>query len=95
MTGLTARVLTTVNASYRVQLSAGELAAKLADLQSASSFDAGVFAFFSEVRLGLQVGFIEQMNVDMEKAMDVARQFALLSGFSLPLVTRGRNGQTL
>ncbi|MGK6320151.1 hypothetical protein [Sphingomonas sp. DT-204] len=85
MNSVTTKVLSTVNAPYGVNLSAHQLAAKIADPESASSFDASVFAFFSEVKPALQIEFIEAMGVNESKARCVARQFAAKSGLALPL----------
>jgi hypothetical protein len=79
------KVLSRVNASYRVQVSAEELAAKIVDPESARLSDASVFAFFSEVDPRLQLEFIEAMGVDEVKARHVAALFASRSGFELPL----------
>lgn len=54
MVNVASLVLTTVNAPYGADLSAHQLAAKLADLKSASDHDPSVFAFFSEVSPALQ-----------------------------------------
>ncbi|PWG03807.1 hypothetical protein [Sphingosinicella humi] len=85
MTHVETKVLSTVNAPYGANLSACQLAAKIADPKSASSFDASVFSFFSEVKPVLQTAFIEAMGVDKNKAHCVASQFAAKSGFPLAL----------
>lgn len=79
------KVLTTVNASYVTNLSAQELAAKIADPKSAQKADASAFAFFSDVDPALQKAFIKDMGVDMIKVKIVASQFAKKAGFSLAL----------
>ena len=79
------RVLTTVNAPYGANVSAHQLAAKIADPQSAQNVEATVFAFFSEVEPALQKAFIKDMGVDMAKVKIVASQFAKKAGFALAL----------
>lgn len=78
-------MLSTVNAPYGANLSAHQLAEKIADFKSVSIFDASVFAFFSEVKPALQMAFIEEMGIDKVKAHDVASKFAAASGFPLAL----------
>lgn len=85
MTHVETKVLATVNAPYGANLSACQLAAKIADPKSAISVDASVFAFFSEVKPLLQKAFIEAMGVDMTKVHKVANQLAAKSGFPLAL----------
>jgi hypothetical protein len=85
MSSVATKVMTTVNAPYGANLSAQQLAAKIVDPTSVSSFDASVFAFFSEVKPLLQLAFIEEMGVDKGKAQSVARDLATKSGFDLPL----------
>ncbi|TGD97365.1 hypothetical protein [Methylobacterium nonmethylotrophicum] len=83
--GLATKVLSTVNAPYGANLTAYELAAKIADPASVNANDASVFAFFSEVREELQRQFIAQMGIDPSRARTVAAQFAVKAGYSLPL----------
>ncbi len=64
MADVATKVLSTVNASYGADLSAEQLAARIVDPASASANDASVFAFFSEVRAGLQTQFIASMGLD-------------------------------
>jgi hypothetical protein len=79
------KVLTTVNASCGANLSAHQLAYKIADPKSIGLFDASVFAFFSEVRPLLQKAFIHEMGVDETKVHAIASAFAAKSGFQLAL----------
>ncbi|WP_026792224.1 hypothetical protein [Pleomorphomonas oryzae] len=79
------QVLTTVNAPYSVKVSAHELAAKLQDPSSATSFDASAFAFFSEVSPKLQTEFLEEMGVNMADVIAVATLFSAAAGYKLPL----------
>lgn len=81
MTKVAKKVLTTVNAPYGANLSAHQLAHKIADPKSAAS----VFAFFSEVKPFLQKAFIHDMGVDETKVYGVASVFAAKSGFQLAL----------
>lgn len=85
MTQLTMKVLSTVNAPYGANLSAQQLAAKIVDSKSVASFDASVFAFFSEVKPSLQEAFIHEMGVNEHLAQNIASQFAALSGYPLAL----------
>lgn len=81
-------VLTTVTASYGVEVSAQELADKLQDPASAAAFDAPTFAFFSEVSPRLQAEFIEEMGVSRAAAVVVATLFSDAAGYELPLAAR-------
>lgn len=87
MNNVAKKVLTTVNAPYGAGLSAHQLATKIADSHSAGSFDACVFAFFSEVKPALQKAFIQAMGVDESKAHKVACQMAKKSGIQLALAS--------
>jgi hypothetical protein len=59
----------------------------IVDPESAVSFDASVFAFFSEVEPSLQRAFIAEMGMDQTTVRDVARAFAAKSGFQLVLAS--------
>jgi hypothetical protein len=85
MNTLAKKVVTTVNASYGANLSAHQLAHKIADPKSVALFDASVFAFFSEVRPFLQKAFIHEIGVDQTKVHGIASVFAAKSGFELAL----------
>jgi hypothetical protein len=85
MTHVATKVLATVNAPYGANLSACQLAAKIVDPASADSYDASVFAFFSEVREVLQEQFIQSMGVDKLQVHSVAKLFEDKAGFPLPL----------
>jgi hypothetical protein len=85
MTRAAKNVLATINAPYGANLSAQQLAQMIADPESAVSFDASVFAFFSEVVPSLQSAFISEMGVDAARVRQVARAFATRSGFQLAL----------
>lgn len=85
MTNVATQVLATVNAPYGANLSAHQLAAMIADSNSASQCSAPVFAFFSEVSAPTQKEFIQDMGVDEAKVCEVATEFSQLSGYALPL----------
>lgn len=85
MTNVAKKVLTTVNAPYGANLSVHQLAAKIVDPKSVTTFDASVFAFFSEVKPLLQKAFIQAMGMDEKKVHKVASAFAAKSGFDLAL----------
>jgi len=87
MINVAKKVLTTVNAPYGAELSVHQLAAKIVDPKSAITFDASVFAFFSEVKPFLQKAFIQKMGVDEGKVHKVVSAFAAKSGFDLALAT--------
>lgn len=78
-------VLATVNAPYGTNLTATELAAKVCDPASPAAFDASAFSFFSDVDVGLQKDFIEEMELDPAVVTRIAQAFAELAGFDLPL----------
>lgn len=79
------KILTTVNAPYKKHLTAEELAKAIVDPQSAVMFNANVGSFFSEVRLDLQIAFIEEWNLDRAAVQAVALKFQEGSGQDLPL----------
>lgn len=81
-------VLTTVTASYGVQVSARELADRVQDPASVAVFDALTFAFFSEVSPRLQAAFIDEMGVSKADAAMVATLFSEAAGYELPLAAR-------
>jgi len=85
MTGVTAQVLTTVNAPYGAVISAHQLAAMIADPKSAEEYNVHVFGFFSEVSAPAQKQFIAEMGVNKAKAKKVAALFSKLSGYKLTL----------
>ncbi|MEE4209209.1 MAG: hypothetical protein V2I43_08090 [Parvularcula sp.] len=85
MSKVTAQVLATVNGPYRTRRSAQQLAALIADPSSAPAHNAAAFAFFSEIAPDAQLAFIAEMNVDVAKVKAVARQFADMAGYPLPL----------
>lgn len=85
MSKVTAQVLATVNGPYRTRQSAQQLAALIADPSSALAHNAAAFAFFSEIAPDAQLAFIADMDVDVAKVKAVARQFADMAGYPLPL----------
>ena len=85
MTDVATQVLVTVNAPYGTDVSAHQLAAKIADPKSALECNAPVFAFFSEVSPEMQKEFIKTMGVDEEQASKVAAKFSEVSGYTLSL----------
>ena len=85
MTLVAKQVLSTVNASYGTSLTAEQLALKVADPLSADRYDPSAFSFFSDVDENLQYSFLNEMAVDTAVACKVARKFAALAGYELPL----------
>ncbi len=85
MTSLTSsRIPTTVNALYGRNLSASDLAQSILDHWSAAVADGPTLAFFSEVDLPPQLAFVEEVGLDLETVVRVAKAFAVRSGFDLP-----------
>jgi hypothetical protein len=80
-------VMTTVNAPYGTNLSAYQLAELLTDLESANTFNAITFSFFSKIHPDIQRDFLREMGVSALAARKVAHQFSKLSGFRLPFAT--------
>lgn len=74
-----------MDASYGTGVTAAELAAKIVDPASATTFDPNVFSFFSEVTEERQRAFMDHMAVDVDSAARVAQAFSELAGFDLPL----------
>lgn len=87
MASVVSKVMTTVNAPYGVAVSPAELAARLADPESASVCDHAAFAFLSEVAPQLQHQFIDEMGIDAGKVALVASRFSEMAGFRLALAT--------
>ena len=85
MSKLAAQVLATVNGPYRTKRSAQQLAALIADPLSAQTYYAAAFAFSSEIAPAVQLAFMAEMDVDEAKVKAVARQFANMAGYPLPL----------
>jgi len=85
MTSVEIQVMTTVNAPYGANLSAHQLAALIIDPNSAKTFNASAFAFFSEVAPTLQKTFVKHMGLDAAAVGRVAGAFEKVSGYSLPL----------
>ena len=85
MSSVTAKVMSTVSAPYGVLLTAAQLAEKIADINSADSYDCSVFAFLSEGPPKLQQSFIDEMGVSKDAVAEVARKFSDLAGYKLRL----------
>lgn len=66
-------------------ITATELAMRIADPASASDADPYAWRFYSDVPLRLQLDLIEEMGVDLVSAILVARDFANLAGWEMPL----------
>ena len=78
-------VLTTVNAPYGAALTAGQLADKIASLDSVAEYDCSAFAFFTDVSPVQQHAFVEAMGLDAVMVAAVAKGFAELAGYDLAL----------
>ena len=78
-------VMATVNAPYGAAVTVGQLAVKIADIESTFAFDPAAFAFLSEVSPELQMAFIDEMQVDAGKVAMVARKFSEMAGYRLAL----------
>ena len=78
-------VLTTVNAPYRKQLSAQELANCLLNQSAAKAVPGHMSSFFGEIEPDLQIDFAHQFNVTREALIAAAKAFAAYSGESYPL----------
>jgi len=78
-------VLSTVNAPYNKCYSSQELAALLAEPETAARHDQAVFAFFSEVDVRLQISFLKEEGISLRHAISVARSLSALAGYDLPL----------
>ncbi|MGB9365037.1 MAG: hypothetical protein WCE79_03385 [Xanthobacteraceae bacterium] len=79
-----AMVLATVNAPYRRQLSAEELAACLLDQAAARAVPGHMSSFFGEVGPALQAEFAKQFGITEAKLAAAAKAFAAYSGESYP-----------
>lgn len=80
------KIMPTVNASYKVQVTPESLAQKLKETK-ASDHDCSVVAFLSEVSPKLQYEFINEMHIPLEKVKKLAKEYSKLCGYTLPLAT--------
>ncbi|MDB5619106.1 hypothetical protein [Tardiphaga sp.] len=80
-------VLTTVNAPYRRQLDADELAHCLRDPVAANALPGHMSSFFGEVAPALQIAFAAQFGIAKPQLVAAARAFAAYSGETYPLAT--------
>jgi hypothetical protein len=78
-------ILTTVNAPYRQQLEAQELADCLLDPAAAKAVPGHMSSFFGEVAPEQQIAFAHFFNITTEQLVAAARAFAAYSGESYPL----------
>lgn len=85
MASVISKILATVNAPYGASVTASQLAAKIADLNSATTYDPAAFAFLSEVSPDLQHRFIEEMGVNAHEVAEVASRFSVIAGYKLAL----------
>jgi len=81
-----ALVLATVNAPYRRQLSARELADCLLDHAAARHLPGHMSAFFGEVAPALQADFAKAFGISQVQLAASAKAFAAYSGESYPSV---------
>ncbi|MCF1485704.1 MULTISPECIES: hypothetical protein [Rhizobium/Agrobacterium group] len=91
MSSVAFKVLSTVNAPYGTDLSAAQLASKIADFASVENVDASAFSFYSEVKADLQQQFLDEMGIDKEVAFEMAQTFLQLAGYPLALEHRTEN----
>jgi hypothetical protein len=80
-----AAVLTTVNALYRDQLGAPELAACLADFELAKRHSGHVSSFLGDVPVALQVEFALAHGLAPHRLASFAAEFSAWSGETYPL----------
>lgn len=85
MPSVVSKVMATVNAPYGGSITSDQLAAKITDPASAAIFDVATFAFLSDVSPKLQMQFIAEMGLDVDKVALVASQFSALAGYKLAL----------
>jgi hypothetical protein len=77
-------VLTTVNAPYRRQLSAHELAECLQDREAAKAVPGHMSSFFGEVEPVLQEAFARAFGISKLELANAAKAFAAYSGEAYP-----------
>jgi hypothetical protein len=80
-----ALVLTTVNAPYRSQLSAEELAHCLLDHTAAINVPGHMSSFFGDVKPELQLEFADLFSITPEQLIAAAKAFSEYSGETYPL----------
>jgi hypothetical protein len=83
--GTTTTIIDMISEACGGTITATELAMRIADPASASDADPYALRFYSDVPLRLQLDFIEEMGVDLVSAILVARDFANLAGWEMPL----------
>lgn len=78
-------VLTTVNASYREQLHAATLAARLSDFELAKHHSGHISTFLGEVPVALQVEFALAHGIGPHRLATLATSVSTWSGAPYPL----------
>lgn len=78
--------MTTVNASYYVQITPEELAKNIVKKNKNKKYFCSVVAFFTEVSLKLQVEFIKEMKISMKKIKEVALYFYEKFGYEFKIL---------
>jgi len=86
MTAIAASVLATVNAPYRRQLDAQQLAYYLENHAAARTVAGHMSTFFGEVATEMQMAFAQQFGISKPELVAAARAFAQYSGESYALV---------
>lgn len=87
MVHIASKILGTVNAPYGANLSAGQLAHAISDIEVAQPAMGPAFSFFSEVSLELQMSFVSEMGLSHHEVRQVAKHFQALCPFPLAFAT--------
>lgn len=92
MSPVISKIMPTVNASYKVQVTPDSLVEKLKNTK-ASDHDCSVLAFLSEVSLKLQYAFIKEMGISLTKIEALANDYSKLCGYRLPLAKKNKKSK--
>jgi len=88
MNRVSASVLTTVNAPFRLQMDGPALARCLVDFELAREHPGHVSEFFGEIPLAHQLEFAALHHIPLDRLISLAARFAPWSGEDYPLLTR-------
>lgn len=85
VSGITSKVLSTVNAPYGARISASTLASSISDLNEMPKASGQVFSFFTEIDPALQVLFVKEMSLSLAKVSKVAKFIASKVPYTIAL----------
>jgi hypothetical protein len=72
--------LSKINAPFRAQLSADDVAACILDVEQSKARPGHMASFFGELPLEIQLGFADAMGIDRQSLVSAAKAFSSWSG---------------